>query len=299
MTVLLILSVLLNGLFIYLFLSHRQTLKVNTDQLDRITKGYSQMKLRNDSLFKGYDQYVKSTNQVIDELNDTRAYYQKLNEQNQRMITSIAHDFRTPITSIQGYLQLLRDDFEPEKRDYYFDIVQERVESLNELVEEFYMISLLDGDDYELVIENFNPISLVQDRLALYYQELDEQFQTIAVELEERPISIRSSKGDLTRIIDNLIRNAYLHGENYFKVSMNLSLDALVFRFTNQVSGIENIDIHQIFDRLYKADVARSKSSTGLGLAIAKELAEEMNYNLEAETVGEAISFVLTIPFEA
>lgn len=161
MTVLLILSVLLNGLFIYLFLSHRQTLKVNTDQLDRITKGYSQMKLRNDSLFKGYDQYVKSTNQVIDELNDTRAYYQKLNEQNQRMITSIAHDFRTPITSIQGYLQLLRDDFEPEKRDYYFDIVQERVESLNELVEEFYMISLLDGDDYELVIENFNPISLV------------------------------------------------------------------------------------------------------------------------------------------
>lgn len=128
---------------------------------------------------------------------------------------------------------------------------------------------------------------------------MDEQFQTIAVELEERPISIRSSKGDLTRIIDNLIRNAYLHGENYFKVSMNLSLDALVFRFTNQVSGIENIDIHQIFDRLYKADVARSKSSTGLGLAIAKELAEEMNYNLEAETVGEAISFVLTIPFEA
>jgi len=281
--------------FIILKANHRQTVNESVEQLKRINLDNSQMKLKNFSTQREYDDLIVEINELIDKHNKTKSHYQRASEQNKKMVSSISHDFRTPLTSMLGYVQLLQDNPSLEKRDYYLSIIEERTKNLNNLVNEFYLLSLLDSDSYQLEFENINPTAHVQERLALYYGDLNSQFDSILVELDEQPLKTQTSSVDLDRIIDNLIRNAVNHGVEFFKIENNISENSVQFFFTNGIDDDNPIDPNKIFDRLYKADHSRTKSSTGLGLAISKELAEKLDYDLDVRIQNKTIQFVLKI----
>jgi len=289
------LSILLNVVFIVLIANHRQTVNESVEQLKRINLDNSQMKLKNFSTQKEYDDLIEEMNKLIDKHNKTKTHYQRASEQNKKMVSSISHDFRTPLTSMLGYVQLLQNNPSPEKRDYYLSIIEERTKNLNNLVNEFYLLSLLDSDSYQLESENINPTAHVQECLALYYADLNSQFESISVELDEQPLKTQTSSVDFDRIIGNLIRNAVNHGVEFFKIENHITENSVQFFFTNGIDDNNPIDPNKIFDRLYKADLSRTKSSTGLGLAISKELAEKLDYDLDVKIQNKTIQFILEI----
>ena len=103
------------------------------------------------------------------------------------------------------------------------------------------------------------------------------------------------NKQGLHRVIQNVIKNGLDHGEKKISIVLERKQEHAVLRISNQVIHSEQIDIEHVFDRFYKADVARSKTSTGLGLSIAKELVKRMNGEISAKT--EKNEFIIEMRF--
>src|SRR5699024_4362767 len=99
-------------------------------------------------------------------------------------------DFRTPLTSMLGYLQML-DKTRLSRDKRYLMIIQERTQLISKLIDEFYFLSLLEADDYQLHLEELNPVVLIQEQLAQYYEELSEHFEQVQIDLTDEKISIR------------------------------------------------------------------------------------------------------------
>lgn len=113
--------------------------------------------------------------------------------------------------------------------------------------------------------------------------------------ITEEQLYIHGNRQGLRRVIQNVIKNGLDHGEKKINIVLERDQNQAVLRISNQVTHPEQINIDQVFERFYKADVARSKTSTGLGLAIAKELVSRMDGEIEAKI--EKKEFIVEINF--
>lgn len=290
-------SIILNVFFICSWFLNRNQLNKTMKHLKQIIKGESQSLLKLSGNRK-QNQLIKEINQLIEKLIETNVRYGRMMEDNKRMVSSISHDFRTPLTSMLGYIQILKKEAYTADEEKYFSIIEERTKMLSQLVEEFYTLSLLDSDEYKLSFQRVNPIILIQEQLALYYDELNQTFEKVDVSIDETVLSIQTSPQDVKRIIGNLVKNAFQHGTGYFSVQSKISDDCVQFLFQNEVKRPEKIEVERIFDRLYRGDESRKSGSTGLGLSIAQQLARRLRMNLEAELKENRLCFTLTIPIE-
>ena len=103
------------------------------------------------------------------------------------------------------------------------------------------------------------------------------------IQITEEQLYIYGNRQGLRRVIQNVIKNGLDHGEKKISIVLERDQNQAVLRISNQVTHPEQINIDQVFERFYKADVARSKTSTGLGLSIAKELVSRMDGEIEAK----------------
>ena len=115
------------------------------------------------------------------------------------------------------------------------------------------------------------------------------------IQITEEQLYIHGNRQGLRRVIQNVIKNGLDHGEKKISIVLERDQNQAVLRISNQVTHPEQINIDQVFERFYKADVARSKTSTGLGLSIAKELVKRMNGEISAKT--EKNEFIIEMRF--
>lgn len=188
-------------------------------------------------------------------------------EQLKHSIANISHDLRTPLTSIQGYLTLLKDCEDKEEQEHYFSVIQAKTDYLTELLQIFYDLSLIESDDYILGIEKIDVNRIVTDCLIDKYNELKELTPTIKI--ENAPVWITGNAVACKRIIDNLITNAIRYSNDYIEIVMDADG---IFTVKNTTSELKNIDVNILFQKFYTVDTSRSNGSTGLGLYIVKEL---------------------------
>lgn len=296
MVIVLLLSLILNGLFMIKFYQNKKFNQRITNQLKWIKQGDALAELRKHHSSVSQDLLIEEINDLIKRHKQIQIEFNTIDNQNKEMISSISHDFRTPLTSMLGYVQILQASAESEKEIKYLKIVEERTKVLSELVEEFYRLSLLESKDLSFEMEQAYPILLLQEQLALYHQELSQSFSTVSVQLMEETISIETSVLEFNRLLGNLIKNAFSHGTERFCVYNELSKDSLMIYIENKVEKTDALDVNKLFDRTYKGDKPRTSSSTGLGLSIAKKIAESLGYTLEAAIEGEILQFKLSIP---
>lgn len=289
-------SLFLNGSFILIWFLNKEHLRRTISHLKKILSGQSYSLLKQSGQMKQQDVLIKEINGLIETLNETTMRYERIMDQNKQMVSSISHDFRTPLTSMLGYIQILKDKSTEANEERYLAIVEERTRMLSNLVEEFYTLSILDSNEYNTNVECVNPILLVQEQVALYYNELDRTFDSVEINIEEEKVFIESSPVDLKRIVDNLIKNAFTHGVHFFKIDTIKADKSLKFVFENKVREPELIDSNRLFERLYRVDQTRKSGSTGLGLSIAQLLAQRLGLELSVELRGETLIFSLSVP---
>ncbi|HIY57970.1 MAG TPA: HAMP domain-containing histidine kinase [Candidatus Tetragenococcus pullicola] len=234
----------------------------------------------------------------MEKFQQTTEEKKRTDQRNKQMLASISHDFRTPLTSMLGYIQMVDKKNLNSKDVKYLSIIEERTQLISKLIDEFYLLSLLDADDYKITKEACNPVRLVQEQVAQYYEELSQSFKQIEIELEEERIVIQTSIIDFNRIVQNLIKNAYNHGTGTFKVQLKKETNQLLFIFENQVPSENEIDVFRLFDRNYQGNHARISGNAGLGLSIAKELSEKLGFRLSATAEKDWLQFQLVIPVE-
>lgn len=246
-------------------------------QICEITKQISENRKLRISLS---NKHIEKLAGIINEKNDLerRAKLQILQEKEQlkQSIANISHDLRTPLTSIQGYLVLLKSCQNKEEQEHYFSIIQAKADYLTELLQIFYDLSLIDSEDYILEVEKLDINRIVTDCLINKYSELKKLTPT--VKTENAPVWITGNTVACKRIIENLITNAIRYSNDYVEIVIDANG---IFTVKNTTSELKNIDINMLFQKFYTVDASRSNGNTGLGLYIVKELLNKIDGGIE------------------
>lgn len=218
---------------------------------------------------------------TINEKNDleqkTKIRMLQEKEQLKQSIANISHDIRTPLTSIQGYLALLKSCENKEEQEHYLSVIQAKADYLTELLQIFYDLSLIDREDFILETETLDINRMVTNCLIDKYNELKELSPIIKT--EHAPVWISGNMVACKRIIENLISNAI----RYSNDAIEIAIDANgVFTVKNTATELKNTDVTMLFQKFYTADTSRSNGNTGLGLYIVKELLDKIEGGIKA-----------------
>ena len=226
-----------------------------------------------------------------------RAAEQRKND----LIVYLAHDLKTPLTSVIGYLNLLVDepDISAATKARYTGIALEKAERLEELINDFFDITRFNLTTLTLDMENTN-LSMMLEQIAFEFRPLlAEKELEIVTELESN-VNIMCDRDKLERVFDNLLRNAINYSYNGTKIILSMKRDNDNVRIvvSNVGKTILPEKLARIFEQFYRVDSSRSTSTggSGLGLAIAKEIVELHGGTIEAASADEKIVFTLTLP---
>ena len=233
---------------------------------------------------------------LSDRLNELLELQRKEKQRYQEKETLIADTYiRTPLTSLDGYFQLMEECENVEDQRRYLNIIHERIHSLNEMLEELFMFTKLKNESYRLELTSCCINRILKETVFSYYDDWVRREIQPDIQITEEQLYIDGNKQGLSRIIQNVIKNGLDHGEKKIRIVLKREQNRAVLRISNQVIASEQIDIEHVFDRFYKADAARSKTSTGLGLSIAREFVRRMNGEIGAKI--EENEFIVEMSF--
>lgn len=216
------------------------------------------------------------------------------------LIVYLAHDLKTPLTSVIGYLNLLVDelDISAATRARYTGIALEKAERLEELINDFFDITRFNLTTLTLERENTN-LSMMLEQIAFEFKPLlvDKDLE-IVTELEH-DVNIMCDRDKLERVFDNLLRNAINYSYSGTKLLLSMKKEENVkIVVSNEGKTIPPEKLARIFEQFYRLDSSRSTATggSGLGLAIAKEIVELHGGSITAESADERITFTLLLP---
>jgi signal transduction histidine kinase len=210
--------------------------------------------------------------------------------------TNLSHDIRTPLTSLDGYFQLLEASSDEETRKRYLKIIQERIQSLKEMLEELFTFTKLKNDSYQLELTKCCMNRILKEIVFSYYDEWMRIGITPNISITEELLYLNGNVQGLRRVIQNIIKNGLDHGKSKIKIVLTRAADHMILKISNQVLHPEEIDASQVFERFYKADAARNRTSTGLGLSIARELVLRMGGEIRADIIKDEFEVKICFP---
>lgn len=277
-------------------ISYRRQVKKTCRRLAFIKENDTNMKLLSDLNFRELNQLEKEINEVIEKSAEISIAAKQSENNLKETIANISHDIRTPLTSLDGYFQLLSEAKTDEERKRYIDIIKSRIDSLKNMLEELFLYTKLQNESYEPVIEKVNFSQLIFDTAFSFYDDFSAKSSEPQVDFCEEKLCVNANSEALRRTIQNIIRNTLVHGGDYVALTLKRQNNKAVFSCSNNVTEPDEIDVDKVFTRFYKADDARTRNSSGLGLAIAHDFTVKMGGNISA-SLNENI-FTVELSFD-
>ena len=227
----------------------------------------------------------------------------KLERVRRDFVANVTHEFKTPLTSIQGYAETLLDGAinDPQNRIRFLDIILEHARRLARLTDDLLELSKMDADRLDLEIGRLSVSQFVQSCVETTQRSAAEKDLSVSVTLQEPLPDIAADRRRLAEVLQNLLDNAVHYTPCGGKIIVGASTDGdeVTFTVTDTGIGIPKVDQPRIFERFYRVDVARSREvgGTGLGLSIAKHLVEAHGGHIWVESeVGQGSRFHFTVP---
>jgi signal transduction histidine kinase len=231
----------------------------------------------------------RAVNQRLEEGRQLRLETQKREQELKYTMTCISHDIRTPLAGAMGYLQLLEED--PERQTEYLDIVRERLEKLEELLEELFLYTRLQGGSLPLECETTAALPPLWDALAEFYPQLEAAGVEPKLRFDREDMTVWASPEALGRVYRNLIANALRHGGG----GLTISGQDQTICFSNELPPGPKPDPERLFDRFYQSSPDRAAGGAGLGLSIVRELMERMGGQASAQIMGNELQISLRL----
>lgn len=221
------------------------------------------------------------------------------------LISNISHDLKTPITSIKGYVEGIKDGIanSPEKLEKYLDVIYHKSEDMDRLIDDLFLFSKLDLKKVPFDLENVNLYSFYQSCLEELHIDYDNKGITITESydgLKEQMITMDAQK--IKRVIINIVNNAikYMDKDNkLLNIQFEVAENELLVRITDNGKGIDPKDVEKVFERFYRTDPARNSETggSGLGLAIAKQIITQHGGNIYAKSeIGKWTMIEFSLP---
>lgn len=278
--------------------SYRRQVKELSRQLEFINNEKTEMDIVTDISAKELKKITEDINILKNKLKCTEKEYKSQDAALRETITNLSHDIRTPLTSLDGYLQFLEDkDLSEEKRKYYLDIINNRIRSLKDMLNELFTYAKLQDANYEIELSELDVTSLTAEIMVSFYDDIAGKGEEPEIHLPEEPVFIKGNREAYTRVVQNIIKNALVHGKNLC-ITLKSEAAGTIFECRDELMDPETVvDTARIFDRFYKADKARTNAKgSGLGLAITKELVERMGGQVSAECENGIFSIRVVLP---
>lgn len=247
----------------------------------------------------GEQELADEINRILRQMDEER-YSMEIRE---RLVadtyTNLSHDIRTPLTSLDGYFQLLQEADTKEEQERYLGIIRERIGTLKMILEDLFTFTKLESRSYRLNMERIDLGRIVAETLLSFCDDWKAAGIEPEIQLWDGMIMVQGNETAIKRIVQNVAKNALVHGEKTIKVSLMPAGDEFAeLRIANRVAKPEEVDVSRVFERFYTGDVTRTKASSGLGLAIARDFAEKMGGTAEAELSGNEFAVVVRLPIE-
>lgn len=238
-----------------------------------------------------------AVNTLYEDVAQEKAAYRTGMDEIRQSMANISHDLCTPLTSVMGYLKLMRNgENSPEQNERYLEVVQRKSAQLHRLVNGLFELARLESGGYTFQLQKLDAAMLLGEELAGAYTQMEEKGVTPALQMPEEPLWVIGDKAAFSRIFSNLLQNMLKHGQAPYAVSARKEKEGMVFRFSNGAPHLTEEDATQLFRRFFTADRMRSGENTGLGLSIVKEFTEQMNGTAEVTLDGGILAFTLRWP---
>ena len=232
-------------------------------------------------------------------LRDARAAREAEQRKND-LIVYLAHDLKTPLSSVIGYLTLLHDEGEisPELREKYLSIALDKAERLEDLINEFFEITRFNLSEISLEYHKIDLIRLLEQLVFEFKPMLSGKNLTCTLHTPES-LPLHCDPDKIQRVFDNLLRNAVLYSykNSNIDITARVQEEQVIVTFQNQGDAIPPEKLARIFEQFYRLDTARSSSGgAGLGLAIAKQIVKLHGGSIDAANGEDSIIFTVTLP---
>lgn len=253
-----------------LFCWKKQIRKINI-QLQEILDGKTHKFITLTLMDKDLENMTEMINVIIERERVSYGQAQIKEDKQKENNTCLSHDLRTPLTSIRGYLELMQNASE-EKRAKYVEALLGKAIRLEQLINDFYQISLLDDNEFSYKKETIELNKLITDVLLDNYSLFENKNIIPKIQLAKEDIFLDSDKTALMRIFQNLIVNAIHSTAGNLSVNVILNNRDLKVSIQNTIKQDFHLDAKKIFDRFYSGDFSRNNGSSGQGLYIVKKL---------------------------
>ncbi|HDR8061243.1 HAMP domain-containing sensor histidine kinase [Bacillus thuringiensis] len=224
-------------------------------------------------------------------------------ENRKELISNISHDLKTPITSIIGYVEGIKDGVAntPEKMDKYLTTIHTKAKHMDTLIDELFLFSKLDLNRVPFQFETVELNTFMQELIEEMQMDLSKEGIEVNLQLHASTLYVTADCEKINRVISNLIHNSvkYMDKEEK-KITVTVSSDnnKIIVKVMDNGSGIEADTLPYIFERFYRAEQSRNSSTggSGLGLAIAKQIVEEHGGEIWAESeLGKGTSIFFSL----
>ncbi len=239
--------------------------------------------------------YLAATlNYMSDDLAQTEKYQQKF-------ISNVSHDFRSPLTSIKGFIEAIKDGtIPPEMQEHYLDIVLNETERLSKLTESILTLNELESKGSTLSITDFDINAVIHSTAESFGGSCMKKNITIELIMVAEPLYVSADMGRIQQVLYNLIDNAIKFSPTASSIQIESSEKhgKIFVSVKDSGSGISKENIKKIWDRFYKEDSSRGKDrkGTGLGLSIVKDIINAHNQNINViSTEGVGTEFIFTL----
>ena len=233
-------------------------------------------------------------NKTLEKMRKKYNLYVQGDSEVKQTIGNASHDLRTPLTAIIGYLELAKGKMQAgEDITSYLDIIENRARYMKELTDELFEFSGIIGDNdrEELQTEEIEINRVLEDSIIDYYSVLSENGIEPVVEITEEPVVRSLNRHVLERIFANLLSNAVKYSQGDLKITLAGSGE---ITFENYAPELTEIQVQQLFDRFYT--VRTGRNSTGLGLAIARNLVTRLDGTIDAKHIEKKLVIRISFP---
>lgn len=284
-----ILLIIIIAILLTFIIRYKRDINSISNQIIKSKGEYTNIRMN--TLDKDIEDLVISINELFENNQKKYVKIEHREEELRRSIANLSHDLRTPLTSIMGYIQLIKaDKLTKEDREKYVYIVHKRTETLQSLISSFYELSRIESSEYKFNLKAVNLSNLLYETVALYYDDFVKNNIEPEIKVDKNVHQIITDEKAVMRIFSNLVSNVIKHGERKVIIELRQENGYIVTEFKNNVQGLKEEDVVHLFDRFFTVDLARSDKNTGLGLSITKALVEQLGHEIEAILDNEILT---------
>lgn len=302
--IILLIIIALTVFLLVFFLLTRQM----TGYIGNILKGAQQMadgdfEYRIDVLYQDeFSCIADSINRMADTVQRMQKREQESEQTKNELITNVAHDLRTPLTSIIGYIDIVntRKDLSDEQKEEYLKITWEKARKLEGLINELFNFTKISYGGMPMNMASIDLIKLLEQEVDELYPYFEENSLNCIFEPDVDRCMVMADGERLARVFDNLLGNAIRYGKNgkIIRIRTKTEPGSIKVQTINYGSVIPQESIPYLFEKFYKVDTARQSSDqgTGLGLAIAKSIVESHGGGITVSSSFDGTVFEVTLP---